>query len=51
MDIQVRYTGSVEQFQNLSAKKKKSSHLPYLLPYFIQNMRQRKKMYSYKGIG
>lgn len=23
MDIQVRYTGSVEQFQNLSAKKKK----------------------------
>ena len=32
MGIQVRYTGSVEQFQNLSAKM--SSHLPYFFTFY-----------------
>lgn len=34
MDIQVRYTGSVEQFQNLQKKKKEKSHLIYFI-FFI----------------
>ena len=34
MDIQVRYTGSVEQFQNLCAKKSPSSLL-FLISYEI----------------
>ena len=35
MDIQVRYTGSVEQFQNLSAKKKRPSSLLFYISYKI----------------
>lgn len=40
MDMQVRYTDSVEQFQNMSAKKKKKSS--NFFSYFIGNMEKEK---------
>lgn len=48
MDIQVRYTGSVEQFQNLQKKRKQSSNLLYFF-HMSQEIWREKKCVNIQG--